>query len=163
MVVTLHVFCSSYFTIFLFDKGVFKKNFLKFIRPSLNNVFNCHNWEGIKYLTKLRLGLNHLREHKFRHSFQDNLNEFCLCGLDIETNMHFFLYYLLFAKQRCTLLGTVNDIDSSLTNTNDSMLSHILLFGKATLDISANTSYLMQLLIISYRRTDLKKVSLSIL
>ena len=30
------------------------------------------------------------------------------------------------------------NIDSSLTNTNDSILTHILLFGKASLDISAN-------------------------
>ena len=31
------------------------------------------------------------------------------------------------------------NIDSSLTNTNDSILTHILLFGQASLDISANT------------------------
>ena len=34
---------------------------------------------------------------------------------------------------------TVNDTDSSLSNTNDSILIHILLFGKASLDTSANT------------------------
>ena len=33
----------------------------------------------------------------------------------------------------------MNDIDSSLTNTNDLMLTDILLFGKASLDTSANT------------------------
>ena len=33
----------------------------------------------------------------------------------------------------------MNDIDSSLTNTNDLILAHILLFGQASLDISANT------------------------
>ena len=33
----------------------------------------------------------------------------------------------------------MNDTDSSLINTNDSILTHILLFGKASLDISANT------------------------
>ena len=33
----------------------------------------------------------------------------------------------------------MNDIDSSLTYTNDSILTHILLFGQASLDISANT------------------------
>ena len=70
--------------------SVFKKNLLKFIRPSRNSVFNCHNCKGIKYLTRLRLSLSHLREHKFKHSFQDTLNAFCSCGLDIETNMHFF-------------------------------------------------------------------------
>ena len=106
----------------------------------IHGVFNCHNCKGIKYLTRLRLGLSHLREHKFKHSFQDTLNPFCSCGLEVETNMDFFLLYCaLFTNQRRTLLSTVNDIDSSLTNTNDSILTHILLFGKASLDTSANT------------------------
>ena len=43
----------------------------------------------------------------------------------------------LFNNQRRTLLGTVNDTDSSFTNTNDSLLTHILLLGKGSLDISA--------------------------
>ena len=112
---------------------------LKFIRPFPNSVFNCHNCKGIKYLTRLRLGLSHLREHKFKNGFQDTLNPFCSCGLDVETNMHFFLYCPLFSNQRCTLLSTVNSIDSSLTNTDDTALTDIFLFGKASLDISANT------------------------
>ena len=57
--------------------SVFKKNLLKFIRPSPNSVFNCYNCKGIKYHTRLRQGLSHLREHKFKHSFQDTLNPFC--------------------------------------------------------------------------------------
>ena len=54
----------------------------------------------------------------------------------------FFLYCPLFRNQRCIvkyLLSTINAFDSSLTNNNDSILTHILLFGKASLDISANT------------------------
>ena len=89
--------------------SVFEKNLLKFIRPSRNSVFNCHNCKEIKYLTRLRLGLSHLREHKFKHSFQDTLNPFCSCGLDVETNTHFFLYYHLFTNQRRTLLNAVNE------------------------------------------------------
>ena len=53
--------------------NIFRKSILKFIRPS-DSLFNCHNPKGIKLLTKLRLGLGHLREHKFKHSFQDSLN-----------------------------------------------------------------------------------------
>ena len=49
------------------------------------------------------------------------------------------LYCRLFRSQRNTLLSTVNDIDSSLTNVNDTILTYILLFGKASLDISVNT------------------------
>ena len=93
----------------------------------------------MKHLTRLRLDSSHLREHKFKHNFQDTLNPFCSRGLDVEANTHFYLYCPLLTNRRCTLLSTVNDIDSSLTNTNDSMLTHILLFGKASLDISANT------------------------
>ena len=109
-----------------------------FIRPSPNRVFNCHNCKGIKYLTILHLGLSHLREHKFKHSFQDTLNPFCSCSLDVETDMHFFLYCPLFINQRCNLLSTVNDIDNSLTNTDDTTLTDIFLFGKASLDMTAN-------------------------
>ena len=40
--------------------NVFKKKYLlKFIRPSPNSIFNCCNCKGIKYLTRLRLGLSH--------------------------------------------------------------------------------------------------------
>ena len=95
--------------------------------------------KGIKYLTRLRLGLSHLREHKFKQNSQETLNPFCSCGLDVETDTHFFIYCPLFSNQRCTLLSTVSDSDSSLKNTDDSILTHILLFGKTSLDTSANT------------------------
>ena len=123
---------------------------LKFIRPSPNSVFNCCNCKGIKCVTRLRLGLNHLCEHKFKHSFQDTPNPFCSCGLAVQTNTHLFLYCLLLSNQRCTLLGTLNYTDSSLANTNDSILTYILLFGKASLICLQTSSYLMQQWNISY-------------
>ena len=48
----------------------FKKQTLKFIRPSPNSAFNVHNLHGIKLLTILQVGLSHLCDHKFRHNFQ---------------------------------------------------------------------------------------------
>ena len=51
--------------------SVFKEKILNFIRPSQNSVFDIRNPKGIKLITKPRLGLSHLREHKFKHSFQD--------------------------------------------------------------------------------------------
>ena len=44
-----------------------------------------------------------MHEHKFKHSFQDTLNPFCLYGLDVEANTHFFFYCLLFINQRWPL------------------------------------------------------------
>ena len=72
--------------------NIIKSNISKFIRPKPNNVYHCHNPKGIKLLTKLRLGLSHLREHKFKHSFQDCLNPLCLCGNEIETSTHYLLH-----------------------------------------------------------------------
>ena len=56
--------------------SIFKSNILKFIRPKSNNVYYCYNPKGIRLLTRLHLGLSHLHEHEFKHSFQDCLNHF---------------------------------------------------------------------------------------
>ena len=64
---------------------VFKEKILNFIRPSPNSIFDICNPKGIKLITRLRLGLSHLREHKFKHSFQDTLNPLCKCGQDMES------------------------------------------------------------------------------
>ena len=69
----------------------FHKDLLNFIRPSKNKIFNIHDQVGIKLLTRLRLGLSHLREHKFRHNFEDTLNPLCSCSIEAETTLHFFL------------------------------------------------------------------------
>ena len=44
---------------------------LNFIRPSENKIFHIHDLVVIKLLTRLRLGLCHLREHTFWHNFED--------------------------------------------------------------------------------------------
>ena len=46
--------------------STFKRQILKFIRPTSNSTFNVHNSHGIKLHTRLRVGLSHLYEHKFR-------------------------------------------------------------------------------------------------
>ena len=51
------------------SSNIFKKSLLKFKGPSGSSVFNCHNLRGVKLLTKIRLGLSHLRKHNFKHGF----------------------------------------------------------------------------------------------
>ena len=51
--------------------GIFKSNILKFIRPAPRRSFNCYNHKGIRIVARLRVGLSHLREHKFNQSFQN--------------------------------------------------------------------------------------------
>ena len=59
---------------------------------SPSTVFNCNNYKGIRLITLLRVGMSHLREHKFKHNFQDCLNPIYSCGLDIESTSHFLLH-----------------------------------------------------------------------
>ena len=80
--------------------SAFKKQILKFIRPIPNSTFNVHNPHGIKLLTRLRVGLSHLREHKFRQNFQDFLDPFCNCSQHVEITIHFFLHCSNYSNQR---------------------------------------------------------------
>ena len=71
---------------------MFKKELLKFIRPEPNSTYNIKDTKGLKLLTKLRLGLSHLGEHKFRHNYQGCVSPMCYCGQDIQTITHSSLF-----------------------------------------------------------------------
>ena len=49
--------------------------------------------KGLKLLTRLRLGLSHLGDHKLSHNFQDCVSSMCYCNQVIETAAHFLLHY----------------------------------------------------------------------
>lgn len=122
--------------------SLFKASILKFIRPCPNSIFHCHNPTGIKLLSRLRLGLSHLREHKFNHSFQDVLNPICICGRDIETPCHFFLSCPNYDEERNILLNNLRQIAPNILSHNDSQITQILLFGDTSLNNETNTSIL---------------------
>ena len=67
--------------------STFKKSILRFIRPSSNFIFNCHSPSETKLITTLRLGFSQLREHKFRHNFQDTFNPICCYRDGIEATL----------------------------------------------------------------------------
>ena len=92
----------------------FKARVLEFIRPKPNSIFNVSNHVGIKLLTRLRVGFSHLREHKFRHNFQDSLNPLCSCGQDAETTTHFFLHCNIYSSERKTLLDKIKKLITPL-------------------------------------------------
>ena len=130
----------------------FKKNILSFIRPKANSAFNCNTSKGLKFITRLKsLGLSHLREHKFKHSFQDSINPLCSCSLHVESTIHYFLHCLLFTTEIHTLLNKINQTDNKLLYSNESYLIQPLLFGNPSRD----TKFSMQLSIMSQRLRDL--------
>ena len=102
--------------------SIFKKNLLNFIRPCANSIFNIHSPYGIKLLIKLQLGLSHLRDHKFRHCFQDTLNPLHDRGNDTETATHFFLHCPSFHTPRQTLLNNIRNISEQILSHGDDKL-----------------------------------------
>ena len=73
--------------------NMFRNTLLKSIRPIPNSIFDACDPLGIQLLTRLRVGLSHLREHKFRHGFNDAIDLFCPCNREIESVSHFFLHF----------------------------------------------------------------------
>ena len=107
-----------------------QENTFKFHIPFWKSGFNtCHNPKGVKLLTRLILGLIHLREQKFKHIFQDSFNPICSCGNDIETSAHFFLHYSNFSIERLTFLNIMGSIDRNILTRSNSQVTKTLLYG----------------------------------
>ena len=94
------------------------------------SIYNIHNPLGIKYLTRLRIWFSHLKEHKFRHNFQDSIDPMCSYKSDIETTAHFLLHCPNFNTQRQTLFDKIATIDANILIENENNIINILLFGK---------------------------------
>ena len=120
--------------------NVFKLSLLKLFRPVANSVFEINNPYGFKLLTRLCLGLSHLRYHKFRHNFQDCINTICVCGLEIETTTYFLLHCPLFQSARQSLLINIKKIDESILKKHDELITKTLLYGDDKFDLSCNKS-----------------------
>ena len=118
--------------------SIFKKNLLNFIRPCANSIFNIHNPYGIKLLTRLRLGLSHLRAHKFRHCFQDTVNPLCDCGNDTETTTHFFLHCPSFHSPRQILLNNIRNINEQILSHGEDQLIQTVLYGNPNFNLTVN-------------------------
>ena len=106
--------------------NIFKKTLLNFIRPSRNTVFNYHNPKGVKLLTRLRLDLSHLRERKFKYSFQGSINPTCSCDNNIETSAYFLLHCPNFSNERSTFLNIIESIDRDILTRSDSQVTETL-------------------------------------
>ena len=118
---------------------LFRKRILEFIRPQPNSIFNVPNSLGLTYLTRLRVGLSHWHEHKFRHNFRDSLNPICNCSSAIESTKHYLLQRLNSKNEKQTLLQNVRNVNLNLLSINKDVLTQLLLFGDNTLTDKRNT------------------------
>ena len=89
-------------------------------------------------MTRLLLGLSHLRDHKFRHSFQDCLNSICSCGIEVETTTYFLLHCPNYLHERKILLDNIKSVLPNILKQSNSFIYNVLLFGDTSLDDSSN-------------------------
>ena len=118
--------------------NIFISKILKFIRPTTNSIFGCHNPIGVRLLTRVRLGLIHLREHKFKHGFQDTLNPLCSCGKEVETTFHFLLSCPKYSDERLSLLSKFRNINPNILENTNSQITQLFLYGDKNFTASTN-------------------------
>ena len=122
---------------------MFKKELLTFIRPEPKSTYNINDTKELKLLPKFRLGLSHLGDHNFRHTFQDCVSPMCYCGQDIETTTHFLLQCPNHHCARKTLFHKINQVSGTILRQSDSTIAKTLLFVDNKLDFETSKILLM--------------------
>ena len=117
----------------------FKRSILKIIRPIQNSIFDVVDHEGVRLLSRLRLGLSHLNKHKFSHGFLDTVNPMCSCNSEEESVSHYLLRCPNFVHLRNSLMNELINIDQSLNLLNHESLTNILLYGSKQFNYEVNS------------------------
>ena len=117
--------------------SIFKSKSLSFIRPVQSNIFNIFELQGLKLLTRLRLGFSHRKEQRLRHNFQECMNPVCSCSLEIENTSHYNLY-CHFTLHRIDLMNSVKSIGNNFEYMTDNNKITLLLYGDSRFDENKN-------------------------
>ena len=120
----------------------FRNALLNIGRPTPKPVCNILDPNGLKLLTRLRLGLSHLNEHKFNHNFKECVNPLCSCSLQVESVSHFFLHCHYFTDIRKTLFNELQSVDENILNQSDNEMVELLLYGSNKFKFQQNCSIL---------------------
>ena len=118
--------------------SVFRKALLDFILPTANNTFGTNDVSSLKSLTRFRFSFSHLREHKFKHNFQDTLNLLYSCSLEAEDTYHFFTRCQNFSNQQRVLFNDLNSINSKILKMSENEIAQLLLVGNKTFSKNMN-------------------------
>ena len=92
---------------------IFRANLIKILQTIPNSIFGIFNAVGCKLITRLWLGLSHLKEHRFNHNFNNCINCLCTCSLAAESTVHFFRHCNHYNSDRIALLNDRNSVDRS--------------------------------------------------
>ena len=129
----------------------FRNALLKIGQPTPKPVYNILDPNGLKLLTRLRLGLSHLNEHKFNHNFKECVNPLCFCSLQVESVSHFFLHCHYFTDIRKTLFNELQSVGENILNQSDNKMVE-LLYGSDKFKFQQNCSILKSIKFIKSER-----------
>ena len=115
---------------------------MPFIRPLKNSIFNIFDPEGLKLLTRLRLGFIHLNKHCFRHNFQKCLSALCTCSLETENTSHYLLHCQHNTPFRTDLTISVKTFVVDFESLSDSKKVEMFLYGDSRCDDNQKDSIL---------------------
>ena len=93
----------------------------------------------MKLLSRLRLQLNHLNEHKFRHGFNDTVKPMCPCGTEVETNEHFLLRCYCFSSQRSELFDNLYNLDPSFSKLNNKEKLYVIIMSRTSFRVNPHS------------------------
>ena len=111
--------------------------FLEGESPSLRvhaTFFKYQNPLVIRLLTRLRIGLSHLNQHRFIHNFDNCINILCTWVFEIESIIQFFLHCHFYNNICQTLLDDLNVINTNILFFSKTVLTDLLLYGRSILE-----------------------------
>ena len=111
---------------------------LSFIRHIPNSIYNI----VVKYLTRLRIGFSHLKQHKFKHNFQNSIYPIYNCSSGIERTIYFFLNCASFNSKSQILFHKAANIDANTFTENEYIIVKFIWIGKQTSENSFNKAML---------------------
>ena len=120
----------------------FKKFLLRVGQPTAMLTYVIHNSIGLKFLTRFRLRLSHLNEHKFKHNLKNCVSPLCSFSLEIESPSHFFLHCHYFTSICSTILDDLKSNDVNGPSFPDSEIVELLFYGSPKCDLHQNTKVL---------------------
>ena len=80
-------------------------------------------------MTRLRVGLSHLSEHKFHDNIRDSVNHTCDISKGTETTKCHFIHCKIFVHENQALLQSMREIDSNIFTSIKNSLTQIQLYG----------------------------------
>ena len=117
------------------------------------SIFSIYDPLGVKLITRLRLGLSHLNEHKFRHCFNDGVNAICACGHDVETTEHYLLRCHIFSNNRFKLFENLKKCEPNFLNLSAKDKVQFLLYGSQTTNSESNNQEILKNVIAFIKAT----------